>query len=328
VGAAGPVEVHPYTTRAVLAESWDIVHVCWPEWMITRDRGPLAAAADAVRVLGELRFAKARGARIVWTAHNIRPHETDAFGVADRFVSAVARLADLVICPSQSALDQFQLEYPAITAVDQRVVPEGSYQGIYPDEQRPAAAARRALGLPPDVRIALLFGMVRPYKNIPQVLRCYREIVGTRDDTFLLIAGKPLNARIAQEVAETCAGLPNTRADLRYIADEEIQDYLRASNCLVIATSFALTTGSALLALSFDRPVLLPHRGAAIDIRDAVGSQWVHTYDGGIRTSVLRRAFDIDQPPGRPGLEEHHDWTRAGREYYAAYQSLLRRPVS
>jgi beta-1,4-mannosyltransferase len=324
VRESGEVQLESYSTRAVLTQRWDIIHIYWAEWMIRRKGGRLLTSAGAVKVLAALRFAKARGAKIVWTANNIRPHETDSRGFVTSFVQAVTRLADQVICPSQTVLDQFQYEYPAICGLDQRVVPIGSYKGIYSDEKRSPAESRKILDLPQDARIVLVFGMVRPYKNVPQVLRCYGEVVKKRKDTFLLVAGKPLNQATADDIQETCADLPNVRADLRHIPDEEIQDYVRASNCLLVSTSFALTTGMAMLSLTFDRPVLLPNRGAAIDIRDAIGDEWVHTYEGGIRPAVMDRAFNIEQPEGSPALEEHYDWTRAGRQYYAAYSYLTK----
>jgi glycosyltransferase involved in cell wall biosynthesis len=291
--------------------------------MINRGGNLLRVNADVLRVLFELRLAKMRGTKIVWTANNIRPHESDNLAAVNFLVSAIAALADQVISPSQTVLDQFQFEYPAIVGLDQRVIPIGSYRGIYPDEGHSAAEAREVLGLPQDARVALVFGMVRPYKNIPHLLRCYREVIAERDDTFLLIAGKPLNQKIADEIQATCAVLKKVRADLRHIPDQEIQHYVRACNCLVVATSFAVTSGSAMLGLSFDRPVLMPHRGAAIEIRDNVGEEWVQTYDGGIRPNVLKRAFDIEQPAGSPPLEQHYDWTRAGHEYYAAYTHVV-----
>lgn len=308
----------------MLRQPWDIVHIYWAEWMINRGGNLLRAMADVLRVITELRLAKRRGAKIVWTANNIRPHESDNLGAVNVLISEIASLADQVICPSQTVLDQFQFEYPSIVGADQRVIPIGSYRGIYPDERRSSTEARKMLGLPQDARIALVFGMVRPYKNIPNLLRCYEEMIGTRGDTFLLIAGKPLNQAMADEIQATCARLKNVRADLRHIGNEEIQDYVRASNCLVIATSFAVTSGSALLGLSFDRPVLMPHRGSAIEIRDNVGEEWLYTYDGGIRSKVLYRAFDIEQPAGSPPLEEHYDWAKAGRGYYEAYKSVTR----
>jgi beta-1,4-mannosyltransferase len=324
VRSVGDVQIESYSTAAVLRQPWDIVHIYWAEWMINRGGNLLRTTADVFRVIMELRLAKLRGAKIVWTANNIRPHESNNIGAVNVLISEIASLADQVICPSQTVLDQFQFEYPSIVGVDQRVIPIGSYRGIYPDERRSSAEAREILGLPKGARIALVFGMVRPYKNIPNLLRCYEEVIGKRDDTFLLIAGKPLNQAICDEIQMTCARLKNVRADLRHIGDEEIQDYVRASNCLVIATSFAVTSGSALLGLSFDRPVLMPHRGSAIEIRDNVGEEWVHTYDGGIRPRVLNRAFEIEQPAGSPRLEDHYDWAKAGREYYGAYKRVTR----
>jgi beta-1,4-mannosyltransferase len=324
VRSVGNAEIETYSTAAVLRQPWDIVHIYWAEWMINRGGSLLRTTADVLRVIMELRLAKRRGAKIVWTANNIRPHESDNIGAVSFLISEIASLADQVICPSQTVLDQFQFEHPSIVGADQRVIPIGSYRGIYPDEHRSGPAAREVLGLPQDARIALVFGMVRPYKNIPHLLRCYEEVIAKRDDTFLLIAGKPLNQAIDDEIQSAAARLKNVRADLRHIADAEIQDYVRASNCLIIATSFAVTSGSALLGLSFDRPVLMPRRGSAIEIRDNVGEEWVHTYDGGIRPKVLNRAFDIEQPAGSPPLEEHYDWARAGREYYEAYKSVTR----
>jgi beta-1,4-mannosyltransferase len=323
VRSAGDVEIESYSTRAVLQQRWDIIHIYWAEWMINRGGSLPRVAADVLRVLFELRLAKKRGTKIVWTVNNIRPHESDNLAAVNFLVSAIAALADQVISPSQTVLDQFQFEYPAIVGLDQRVIPIGSYRGIYPDERHSAAGAREILGLPQGGRVALVFGMVRPYKNIPHLLRCYQEVIAERDGTFLLIAGKPLNQEIADDIQATCAGLRDVRADLRHIPDQEIQYYVRACNCLVVATSFAVTSGSAMLGLSFDRPVLMPHRGAAIEIRDNVGEEWVHTYDGGIRSKVLRRAFDIEQPTGSPPLEQHYDWTRAGHEYYAAYTRVV-----
>ncbi|MFV2013573.1 MULTISPECIES: hypothetical protein [unclassified Micromonospora] len=318
----GPVSVEPYSTAAALSGRADIIHVYWPEWLVRRDGGPLAVAADGARVLAELRMAKARGAKIVWTANNIRPHETDRLGLTRRFVDAFSKLVDQVVCPSATSLDQFRYEYPAIVGLDQRVIRQGTYRGFYPDERLSAHDARVKLGLPLDKRIALAFGMVRAYKNVPQLLRCFAEVTRRRDDAFLLVAGKPYPDSLGAQIGQLAAGLPGVRADLDRVADSEIQYYLRAADCVVIGTSFAVNTGVAMLALSFDRPVLLPHRGAALDYRDDAGSAWVHTYDGGMRASVLERAFDIDPPAGSPDLGEQHRWPTIARALYQAYQCI------
>ncbi|WP_049569163.1 hypothetical protein [Nonomuraea sp. SBT364] len=324
VRAAGPVEVLPYSTAAVLGGSWDIIHVYWPEWLVRRDCHTFWTAIDGARMLAELRLAKSRGAKIVWTANNIRPHELGRSGVILGFIRRFSRLVDQVISPSYTALGQFRFEYPAIDGVDLRVITQGSYRGVYPDDEPSRQAARDHLNLPAKARIALAFGMVRPYKNIPELLRCHREVTHGREDAFLLVAGKPASAELARQVRQECDRTPRARADLRFVRDAEIQYYVRASDSLVLGTSFAVNSASAFLGLSFDRPVLMPHRGAAVDLVDEVGGAWVHTYEGGMRPSVLARAFDIQQPAGRPRLPT---WADAGRRLYDAYCSLVVPPA-
>ncbi|MCG5214629.1 hypothetical protein MBA17_15320 [Streptosporangium sp. KLBMP 9127] len=324
IGRAGPIEVEPYSTAALLREKWDIVHVYWPEWLIRRDCHIARTVADCARVLAELKLAKGHGAKIVWTANNIRPHEVDRFGVVTGFVTQFSRLVDQVISPSYTSLGQFLLEYPAINDADLRVVPTGCYRGVYPDDELSMAESREVLNLPENARVAVVLGAVRPYKNIPQLLRCYREVAGRRDDTFLLVAGNPANEELDRRIRLECGRTPRARADLAFVPEEGIQHYIRAGNCFVLGTSFALNSASVLLSLSFDRPVLMPHRGVAVDLLDTVGGAWVHTYEGGMRPAVLERAFDIQQPAGRPEL---YTWAEAGRELYDAYRSLVVPPA-
>lgn len=325
VAKAGEVEIEPYTASALFRQAWDIVHFYWPEWCVRRDLGTALTALDAARLLAVLRIAKSAGTKIVWTANNIRPHEGDRMGIIDRFTAVFSRMADQVIAHSQTALDQFQVEYPAIRDADHHVIPPGHYRGVYPDKKLSREQARESLGLPTEPTIALCLGTVRRYKNLIPLVRCYREITGPRSATFLLIAGSPLDQDYASQLKRECRGIRTVRLDLRYIPEEDIQHYLRSSNFVIVPSSFALNSGSAMLALSFDRPVILPHRGTFIEMQEALGDDWVHTYEGGIRARILWNAFETVQPDGRPALEKHYDWTMAGKRTLDAYTALVQK---
>lgn len=325
IADAGPVEIEPFSTAALFRERWDVIHVYWPEWLIKRTGGLASTALDCVRLLCLLQLARRRGAKVVWTANNIRPHEVDRLGVLNAFVAVFSRIVDQVICPSQTALDQFLFEYPAISGIDARAIPTGTFHEVYRDDRPTMQEAREVLGLPLESRVILMFGHVRPYKNIAQLIRYYRTVAERRDDTFLLIAGKPLDDDHAAAIHAECAKLKNVRADLRFIADDEVQYYLRASNCVVIGTSYAVNTASALLGLTFDRPVMMPHRGAAIEMLDSAGAEWVHTYEGGLRSSVLERALAVKQPGGSPAISDHYDWRRSGSAHFEAFAAIAGR---
>ena len=68
------IHVQEYATwRALMLPAPSVVHVHWPE---TSFNHALAGAlANTESLLFVLRRLKARGARVVWTLHNVRAHE-------------------------------------------------------------------------------------------------------------------------------------------------------------------------------------------------------------------------------------------------------------
>jgi glycosyltransferase involved in cell wall biosynthesis len=67
-------------------EAWDLFHLHWPEWFLGPDLGRHRAAIDALR---------ASDVRIVWTQHNLVPHDKD--GRQAPIYAAWAEAADGVI---------------------------------------------------------------------------------------------------------------------------------------------------------------------------------------------------------------------------------------
>ncbi|MFL6145130.1 MAG: hypothetical protein ACJ72N_25100 [Labedaea sp.] len=317
----GDVEIRALSTAGLVRHRCNLIHFYWPEWCVRRGSA-LLTSLDAARLLAGVAIARRRGAKVVWTGNNLWPHELDRAGVVQTFMNGFSRLVDQLICSSQTTLDLFVQQYPALRVVDHRVIPLGHYRGVYPDDGLSRDEAREKLNLPCQARIVLCIGMMRPYKGLVRLLHCYREIVDTVDEAFLLVAGKPIEGAFARRLRRECEDVKNVRLDMRFLPVEEIQYYLRAADCVINSTPLAVNSGSAMLALSYDRPVLLPHRGTFIELRETLGPEWVHTYEGGLRPQVLRSAFDIERPPGRPALDRY-DWSLLGRLTYGAYADLV-----
>jgi beta-1,4-mannosyltransferase len=77
---------------------------------------------------------------------------------------------------------------------------------------------------------------------------------------------------------------------------------------------------TALLALSFDRPVLVPALGAMAELQALVGDEWVRTYDDELTPDLLARALDwaVRRPPGVPRLDAL-DWPEIARRTLSVY---------
>ena len=65
---------------------------------------------------------------------------------------------------------------------------------------------------------------------------------------------------------------------------------MKAADLVVLPFTEILNSGSAILALSFNRPLLVPSRGAMAELFDIIGPDWVRLYDGPLTSQILEEA--------------------------------------
>jgi hypothetical protein len=84
---------------------------------------------------------------------------------------------------------------------------------------------------------------------------------------------------------------------------------LGAADLVVLPFHSILNSGSVLLALSHNRPVLAPRIGALPEIQAQVGAHWLRLYEGEISPAVLAAAVAEPAPheDERPDLTAF-DW--------------------
>lgn len=316
------VDIEEYSSRALLTSPWDIFHIHWPESLLeTSSRAH--AWLSARKFLALMDLCRWKGTRIVWTAHDLEPHEYVFPAIERQFWAATMRRLDGVIALSKTGLTAVRERFPGLARVPSFVVPHGHFRDAYPrgiDRQ----AARQALGIAPDVPVVAYFGQIRPYKNVPHLIRVFREAASP--ESVLLVCGR-INKRVrcGDDVREAAAGDPRVRLELRFVADEEVQYVMGAADLVVCPFTDILHSGSAILGLSFDRPVLLPDIGAMSELQDEVGSEWVRTYGGPLTGGVLQEAVDWARAERRtpsPPLD-HLDWASIGRQTVHAYHGVI-----
>jgi glycosyltransferase involved in cell wall biosynthesis len=314
------VEVAEASAARVLGGRYHVLHLHWPDRRI-RSQREFTAWLRGTALIVLLDAARRRRMRIVWTVHNLAAHEgTHHPRLESRYFDALTRRLDGIIALSEYGVRAARERYPRLRERPAFVVPHGHLRGVYADvitrEQ-----ARAQLGLAGATRVIAFIGQVREYKNVPQLIEQFRALDG---DLLLLIAGKakpaPLGARIAQLAADD----PRVRFIPSFVPDDELQIYLRAADLVVLPYRDILNSGSALLALSFDRPVLVPRRGAMDDLAAAVGDAWVRTYDGELTTNELRDAlwWATRRRPWRAPLDDL-GWDRIAQQTHYVYRALM-----
>lgn len=159
---------------------WDLFHLHWPEWLFGTDLGRHHAFIE------ELEEA---GLRIVWTQHNLVPHDRDPAHVAA--YEAWAAAADGVIHHSRWGMEQVLARYPFRPDAVHRVIPHGHFGNRLVRADR--AAVEQELGLTPGKLRLGVIGAPRPEKDVGMVTEAFAA-AGRDDLELLAIALEPGDA--------------------------------------------------------------------------------------------------------------------------------------
>jgi beta-1,4-mannosyltransferase len=310
-------EVVNFSPLAVVRASKAIWHLHWPERMLNRRSGS-AAALRAAALLALALLARLRHTKLVWTVHNLSAHEYNHPWVESWFWPHFVRQLSGFIVLSTAGKDLVEQRHPGLRRLPAFVIPHGHYRGAYHDSVS-QAAARAELSLPPDSRIAAFVGHIRPYKNVPHLIKAFRQIPDDR--VRLLIAGEPNEPEARDELLRTAGADTRVLLVLRLIRDEELQLYLRAADLVVLPFSDILNSGSALLALSFDRPILVPRIGAVPDLERELGPEWVQAYSGVLTADHMARALEAahTRPLGRCEALDRFGWKSLAQKTWEAF---------
>jgi glycosyltransferase involved in cell wall biosynthesis len=236
-----------------------------------------------------LGIARLRGFRIVWTVHNLGTHEGYHPRLERWFWNRFSRAVHGFIALTPGGKLAAETRFPALRHALGFVVPHGHYQGFYPDTVT-REQARTVLKLPEAAHVMICLGHLRGYKNIPHLVDLFSALPDS--DARLVIAGEPTPVTIGDSLVRIANPDPRVRIVLGFIAPEQVQLYLRAADLMVLPYRELLNSGTAILALSFGCPLLVPQRGAMEELASIAGPAWVRMYSGDLTTGALAEALD------------------------------------
>ena len=268
-----------------------VIHLHWMHRYLEPVMGRKRWAAR--RTLWELRVLRRMGVRIVWTLHNIGDHDGHKGRLEMLFHRRFVELCDSVICHCAATRLLAIEAYGLTPALHDRlhVVPHGNYTGWYADTLG-RDAARAALGLSATDRVFLFVGQVRGYKGVDELLDVFRSI--DAPDARLIVAGRPNRIQTQTGLERQAAADPRVTLALGLVPDDRMQVYLRAADAVVLPYRDVLTSGSAILAMTFGLPVIAPAIGC---LPESLGSEGTILYDPSAPDGLegaLRQALTAD----------------------------------
>jgi beta-1,4-mannosyltransferase len=313
-------EVADFSYRRAFTRRYDILHVHWPEWELNFYRNPVEVASRLRLKLFAIDYLRARGTKIVWTVHNLKAHDSLHPSIERRFWRSFVKRLDGFIALTNAGRESAREKFPALRGLPSFVIPHGHYRDQYSSNSR--KDARTELGISAAAKVLLFFGRIREYKNIPLLLETFEKLQG---DVILYIAGRPDSDDLAKRLMAAAAQDRRVRLHLDEVAEDQVQHFFRAANLVVLPYREILNSGTAMLALSFGRPVLVPDLGAMSELQAAFGSQWVRTYRQ-LTVSELQDALEwaITFPRATQPALEGVDWPTLAKRTLEAYTEVVR----
>jgi beta-1,4-mannosyltransferase len=315
---------HPYVWPVLLpltlirrrAQGYRVLHVHWQALYVS-DRVPASRFLSYWSYRAFYRLALLLGFVIVWTVHNVVPHETqtiDDVGLSMR----LSRLAAAKIVHSAHTREQMIAQ--GLDVSETTVIPHGNYVGVYP-AGLPREERRRQLRLTDDDIAVLFFGNMRPYKGVDELLAAWPALHGTR--ARLIAAGECHDEGLKRALHGTATTFVTER-----IPDDQVASLFGAIDVVCAPFKAVTTSGSVLLALSFGRPVVAPRTGALLDLPEDVGFLYdidTTTEDG--LAAALLEAVTCDDLAARQDAALSYasavSWDDAARATTAVYRRSL-----
>lgn len=244
----------------------DTLHLHWPSFQYYDPKSTTRSLWSLLRFVVLFSILHLRGVSIVWTAHNLYPHDGGRDVWMHRFARwFVVRIADRIFAHGPTAVSIVQQEFN-VCSNKLRVIRHGHWIGAYPNETT-RVDARQSLGLSATAHVFLFIGLCKPYKGLEALIEAMASLPS---GALLVIAGhfqsREYQAAITSLVERTGRALVSIHPG--FIEDEKLQLFLNAADTVVLPYREILTSGTAMLAMSYGRPVVAPRMGSLVDIVD------------------------------------------------------------
>jgi D-inositol-3-phosphate glycosyltransferase len=301
-----------------------IFHILWNNKFEFFDRTLLMAY---YRLLGKW---------IIFTAHNVNAGKRDG---KDTYLNRLSlriqyQLANHIFVHTTKMGEELRADF-CVPPTKITVIPYGINNAV-PNTGLTAPDAKRKLGLDSREKTLLFFGHIAPYKGLEYLLTAFTELA-KKDSTYrLIVAGRVKGcedywAKLQQRIASNqLDGQIICRID--FVPDEEVEDYFKAADVLVLPYTHIFQSGVLFLAYSFGLPVIASDAGSLRESIVEGRSGYICTARDpadlakAIKTyfaSELYVRLEERRPHIRRIANERHSWDKVGEITRSVYDNLI-----
>jgi glycosyltransferase involved in cell wall biosynthesis len=324
LAAAVRIALLPATLAWSRCRGARVLHLHWT-WAFTPGPRTPAPARRACRAwFGAcLAWARAIGLRIVWTAHNIMPHDP-VFDDDEAARRTLVAACDAVIAHDDTAAAEVAARFGPVRRT--AVIP----QGVDPLSLPPRGAARQRLGVAAGRLLVVSPGRVAAYKGHRSLLAAVSHLrPDTRAGIRIAIAGEPSPAAYGDELrAAARAAGDAVSLDFQRLSAASFAGLLAAADAAVLPFESVTNSASAATVLAAGLPLIVPDLPSLRGLPDGA----VIRYDPSRPVDGLAEAIEAmaSAPPAQRAAMRaaaldwaaSQSWTTAGAAHAALYKEL------
>lgn len=295
-----------FSWKKALTANYDVIHFHWPEALLDGSTWLRRRGKDLAFALLLLRIRLKRIA-VVRTVHNLDLPQGLSF-IRRQLVTKCDHMTTLRISINPTT--------PPISGVAQRLIPHGHYCDWFADMPRHEKIAGR---------IAFA-GLIRRYKGVENLLTCFMQTANDYPELSLSVTGKPSSTDLENVVRNATSADDRISFSSGYVAEKSLVAAITEAELVVLPYQHMHNSGSALAALSVQRPVLVPRNETNELLSLEVGAGWVYLYEGQLSARDLTSTLaDLRRnPPAKAPDLSARDWSAAGNQHRDAFLEAQR----
>jgi glycosyltransferase involved in cell wall biosynthesis len=254
--------------------------------------------------------------RLIWTAHNLLPHERTSLN--DRL------LMKMLLLLSDKVIVHSDIQLPTNKKI---IIPHGNYINFYPNVVT-KHEARKKLDVQQNDFVFLFFGHIKPYKGVELLLNSFQKIQKT--NMKLLIVGDCKDPQYLDLLNKKTDKLTNVTIIQSFIASDEVQYYFNAADTVVLPFKEVTTSGSFILASSFKKTVIAPCIGMFATLPQNLGYFYSLSNEDVLSSAMLQSFLQRKRLPAKGKLSYDYvskfKWSEIASQTIKTYLRDTKKP--
>ena len=271
------------------------VHLHWPEMYFASGCIAQHGALNAARmqsILTTIRNVRRRGGRLVWTVHNLAPRRRlrdKAQAAYEGFHAEIVDELDVFVSLTHAGVPVIRRAFPRLADVPYVVARHPHYREVVPPGP-PSRDRRAEWNFPAGSIVVGVLGQIQRYNDIGGVMRAFR---GIPDPRLRLVIAGPCSDQSRVEILVQSSKDPRILfIEQGEMSDQALADYHAAVDMVIYNGARSFNSGTVIMALSLNRPLIAPAGPVNGEIADLVGPCWMTLFDPPLTSHDLEAAIE------------------------------------